>query len=232
MYDIFPPNHWPMQYLNGLLSLLFASIELILILFVVLRAEKSKINVLLIYLMVLLFAYQFIEFLICGLDLRTSIFAYLALLAVTYMPPLSLFIALRLSDYSNRFYTLIFIPAIFFSIYYLFVVEEFVVTNCTVVYATYNYPLGFLYGLFYYFPVLVTMVILGYKSYTNKKYNIDDHAKILFWGYVITFIPGFIFTRVVPGMLEAAESVLCSFAFILFLFISYSVLKINQASLK
>ena len=214
-----------MENMNGLLSLIFASIELVIILFVFLRSEKSKINLSLIYLMVLLFAYQFIEFLICGLNFRTSLFAYLALLAVTFMPPLSLVISLKLGNGSNRLYNLIFLPAIFFSIYYLFVVEEFVVTNCTVVYATYNYPLGLLYGLFYYTPVLIAMIILGHKSYFTKKINKADLIKILFWGYVITFIPGFIFSRVVPGMLEAAESVLCSFAFILFLFISYFVLK-------
>lgn len=214
-----------MEKLNGLLSLFFASIELVIILLVFFRAEKSKINLLLIYLMLLLFAYQFIEFLICGLDFRTSLFAYFALLAVTFMPPLSLFITLRLWNYSNRFYNAIFLPAILFSIYYLFVVEEFAVTSCTVVYATYNYPLGFLYGLFYYLPVLATMLILGYNSYTNKIRTKTNLSKVLFWGFTITFIPGFIFTRVVPGMLEAAESVLCSFAFILFLFISYFVFK-------
>ena len=214
-----------MKNFNGLLSLIFALIELVIILFVFFRAEKSKINLLSIYLMCLLFAYQFIEFLICGLDFRTSLFAYFALLAVTFMPPLSLFITIRLLGYNSRLYTLIFLPAIFVSIYYLFVVSQFVVTNCTVVYAIYNYPLGFLYGLFYYIPVLATMLILGYHSYSNKIRTKTNLSKILFWGYTITFIPGFIFTRVVPGMLEAAESILCSFAFILFLFISYFVLK-------
>ncbi|MCW8848693.1 MAG: hypothetical protein OQJ81_01840 [Melioribacteraceae bacterium] len=211
--------------MNGFLSLIFALIELAIILFVFIQAEKNKINILSISLMCLLFAYQFVEFLICGVDLRTSLFAYFALLTVTFMPPLSLFISLKLWNVSKRLYNLIFLPAIFFSIYYLFVVEEFVVTNCTVVYATYNYPMGFLYGIFYYFPVLATMLILGFMSYYGKTNPETKNTKLLFWGYTITFIPGFIFTRMVPGMLDAAESVLCSFAFILFLFISYFVLK-------
>lgn len=214
-----------MENLNGLLSLIFASIELVAILLIYFSAERNKINILSIALMWLLFSYQFIEFLICGAALRTSLFAYLALFTVSFMPPLSLFIALRLWNYNSRIYSLIFLPAVFFTIYYLFVVDEFVVTSCTVIYATYNYPLGFLYGIFYYLPVLATMIILGYKSYTTENSTIIKNSKILFWGFTITFIPGFIFTRIIPGMLEAAESVLCSFAFILFMFISYFVLK-------
>ena len=214
-----------MENLDGLLSLFLTSIELVIILNLLYHSEKNRVNILSISLLTTLLLYQFVEFLICGLNLRTSLFAYFALLAVTYMPPLSLFIALRFWNYSNRLYSLIFLPAIFFSIYYLFVVEQFVVTNCTVVYATYNYPLGFLYGLFYYLPVLATMIIFGYEGYKNKISPKTKPSKILFWGYTITFIPGFIFTRVVPGMLEATESILCSFAFILFLFISYFVLK-------
>ncbi|MCB9249144.1 MAG: hypothetical protein H6613_11700 [Ignavibacteriales bacterium] len=214
-----------MENFNGLLSLILAVIELVIILFLAFKAEKNKINILSISLMRLLFAYQFVEFLICGLDMRTSLFAYFALLAVTFMPPLSLYISLRLLNFNDRRYSLIFLPAIFFSIYYLFVVGEFAVTSCTVVYATYNYPLGFLYGLFYYLPILTTIIMLGYNSYVSKISSNTNLSKILFLGYTITFIPGFIFTRVVPGMLEAAESILCTFAFILFLFISYFVLK-------
>ena len=214
-----------MENFNGLLSLIFASIELVIILLIYFRAERNEINLLSIALMCLLFSYQLIEFLICGLDMRTSLFAYLALLAVTFMPPLCLYITLRFWGFNKYFPSLIFLPAIFFSVFYLFVIEEFVITSCTVVYATYNYPLGFLYGIFYYVPVLATMIILGFKSYITKNSTIIKNSKILFWGYTITFIPGFIFTRIVPGMLEAAESVLCSFAFILFMFISYFVLK-------
>ena len=214
-----------MENLNGLLSLIFAAIELIIILFVFFRAERNRINLLSISLMFLLFAYQFIEFLICGLDMRTSLFAYLALLSVTFMPPLCLYITLRFWDFNKYYLLLVFSPAIFFSVYYLFMVEEFIVTSCTVVYATYNYPLGFLYGLFYYLPILATIIFLGYKSYIANVGIKTQISKNLFWGYFITFIPGFIFTRVVPGMLEAAESILCTFAFILFLFITFFVLK-------
>ena len=107
----------------------------------------------------------------------------------------------------------------------MFIIDEFVVTKCTVVYASYNYPLGFVYGVFYYLPILTSILLLGYKNQSNTVSDKKKLNQILFWGYSITFIPGFVFTRVVPEMLEAVESILCSFAFILFLFISYFILK-------
>ncbi len=213
-----------MENFNGLLSLLLASIELVFILNLLYHTEKSRINVLFILLLTLLFSYQLVEFFICGLDFKTSLWAYFALVAITFMPPLSLFAVLEFCD-KNKFYNyLIFIPALFFVLYYPFVIEEFVVTKCTVIYASYNYPLGFLYGIFYYLPIAAVIVLLGVRKYFNSSEKKNKLTNILFWGFTVTFIPGFLFTRLVPGMLEAVESILCSFAFILFMFISYFVL--------
>ncbi len=221
-----------MENFEGLFSLFLASIELALIFNLLYFVEKNRINNLSFALLFLLLSYQLVEFVICGLDFRTSLFAYFALLAVSFMPPLSLYITLKLWDFNQKIYSLVFLPAIFFSIFYLFVVDEFAVTKCTVVYASYNYPLGFLYGLFYYLPILTTIIILGYKNYTSNNSAKVKLSKILFWGYTVTFIPGFIFTRVVPRMLEAVESILCSFAFILFLFISYFMHKNKNSNIK
>jgi hypothetical protein len=214
-----------MENFEGLLSLFLTSIELVLILNLLYHSEKNKINILSLSLLTLLFSYQFVEFIICGLGIRTSFLAYSALLTVSFMPPLSLYIALKFWNFNRIVYYLIFLPAIFFGTYYLLVIDEFVVTKCTVIYASYNYPLGFLYGVFYYLPILITILLLGYKNYNNTVSNKTKLNQILFWGFSITFIPGFIFTRVVPGMLQAVESILCSFAFILFLFISYFIHK-------
>lgn len=214
-----------MENFEGLLSLLLASIELVIILNLLYHSEKNRVNVLSLFLLALLFSYQSVEFIICGLGNRTSLLAYVALLAVSFMPPLTLFITLRFWNYNKPYNYFIFFPAIFFSIFYLFVIDDFVVSKCTVVYASYNYPLGFLYGVFYYLPILTSILLLGYKHYTNRTSDKTKLNQILFWGYCITFIPGFIFTRIVPGMLQAVESILCSFAFILFLFISYFILK-------
>lgn len=221
-----------MENFNGLLSLLLASIEFTIILNLVFRIEKNSVNIYSLILLFLLFLYQIVEFIICGFNLRTPYFAYLALLTVTFMPPLSLFISFQIYSKLKKLNSLIFLPAVFFSIYYLFLIDEFETTKCTIVFASYNYPLGFLYGVFYYIPILSTILFLGYKNYINKIDNKSHFSKILFWGYSLTFIPGYIVTRIVPGMLEAVESILCSFAFILFLFITNFTLKHRENNRK
>jgi len=220
-----------MENYNGLLSLLLASIELVLILNLLYHSEKNSVNILSISLLTLLFIYQVVEFVICGLNTRTSFLAYLALLTLSFMPPLALHITMRYWNFNKTFYNLIFLPALFFGVFYLFVIDEFIVAKCTVVYASYNYPLGFLYGVFYYLPILASILLLGYKKYKSEVSKNMILNNILFWGFSITFIPGFIFTRIVPGMLQAVESILCSFAFILFLFISYFILKNRNADI-
>ncbi len=208
---------------DGFLSLFLASIELVLILNLLIFSEKNRINKLTIGLIVLLFSYQAIEFVICGLGNKTSLFAYLAMLIVSFMPPLSLLIVLEFLGYKKKINSLIFLPALFFAFYYPMVIDQFVVAKCTVIYAAYNYPLGFIYGVFYYLPILIVIILLAKTSDLER--DKEKLRKILLTGYVVTFIPAVLFTRLIPGMLEAVESIICTFAFILALFLSYFVLK-------
>ncbi len=210
--------------MNGVLSLVFFSIEFLLLIFVIRSSGKNKTNYLFTILLVLLAVYQFFEFLICGMELKIPVVTYLAFVTITFMPPLGLFAVWRLGEVKSKYTLLIFLPAAFFTVYYLTVLSKFEVLKCTPYYAAYNYPLGFLYGLFYYLPVLVILIISLYKSYFVRSgiYKIKLW-KIIFWGYAITFIPGFIVTRIFPEMFFAVESILCKFAFILFWFIVYFI---------
>jgi len=210
---------------NGLLSLFIASIEFVLIINLLIFAEKNKVNKLVIILVFILGTYQFIEFLICGVGYNTSLWGYLAILSVSFMPPLSLYIILVYLNYNSKLNLLLFLPALFFAFYYPTVMEQFTVSNCTAIYVMYNYPLGFLYGIFYYTPILIVIILLFYKTYLKVDLQKVKLGKLLLYGYTITFIPAFLFTRLVPNMLEAVESIICTFAFILFLTLSYFVLK-------
>ncbi len=209
---------------DGMLSLLLASIEFVFILNLLIFAEKNKVNKLTITLIVLLFTYQSVEFIICGLGYKTSLFAYIAMLIVSFMPPLSLIIVLQFLNVKSKLNNFLYIPALFFAFYYPLVIEQFEVAKCTVIYAVYNYPLGFIYGIFYYLPILTVIILLSIKN-MNKNPEKEKLRKILLIGYVITFVPAFLFTRLVPGMLEAVESIICTFAFILSFFLTYFVLK-------
>ncbi len=165
---------------DGMLSLLLASIEFVFILNLIIFAKKNKVNKLTIILIVLLFAYQTVEFIICGLGNKTSLFAYIAMLIVSFIPPLSLIIVLQFLNIKSKIKNLLFIPALFFAFYYPLVIEKFEVTKCTVIYAVYNYPLGFLYGVFYYLPILAVIVLLSITK-KLKKISLKKTLEKYYW---------------------------------------------------
>lgn len=210
--------------LNGSVSLLFAIVELIFIIIIRIKAERNRVNNLSLILLILLFLYQTIEFLICGIGLTSSFVVYLAFFDISFLPPLALYIVLIYWNYESKFNLLLFLPAIAFVIYYPTIIDKFIVTKCTVTYAAYNYPLGFLYGIFYYLPILFLIILLLLKVVKENRNTKTSLSKVLLWGYLIAFVPSVLITRLVPGMLEAVESILCKFAFILAIFITYFVL--------
>jgi len=214
-----------METLDGAVSLLIACIELLFIINLFLFAKKSTVNKLVIAQLILLFGYQLLEFLICFVGFHDQLIIYLALFDITLLPPLGLFTVLLYAGKLKNHHYLIFIPAIFFVIYFPIVIDSLAVTKCTVLYATYNYPLGPLYATFYYLPIIGAMIIL------NKKWGSDTDSKqksltrFYFFGYLYTFLPGMIFAIFFPTFVEAVESLLCKLAFVLSIFLTIFVLK-------
>ena len=168
----------------------------------------------------LLAAYQSMEFLMCQVGLQDSFYPFLAFVIIGFLPPLNLLLALTLTRNVNLTlkWFLIFIPAVSFSIYYLFVIPEFVVTSCTVLYASYHYPLGDLFGAFYYLPVLVSIILFArFISKTDDKKK-KIIAKVLLFGSIFISLPvllGFILMFFKNySIISAIESIMCKFAFI------------------
>ena len=205
---------------NGTVSLLFACLEFLLLFNLFIFAEKNRLNKIAITMIVLLAAYQTMEFLMCQVELQSSFFPYFAFVIISFLPPLNLLLALTLTR--NITLTLniflIFIPAIFFTIYYTFVIPEFAVASCTVLYATYNYPFGDLYGVFYYLPILISIILLAIfiKKETDKKKRLI--GKILLFGSIFVSLPAIIgFILMFAGsysLIASIESIMCKFAFV------------------
>lgn len=203
---------------NGTVSLLIACLEFLLLFNLLVFAEKNKLNKIAITMVALLAAYQTMEFLMCQVELRSAFFPYLAFLIISFLPPLNLILILTLTHTLNLPRYLFFIPAILFVIYYTFVIPEFAVTSCTVLYATYHYPLGDLYGFFYYLPILISIILLiiFIKKESDKKKKLV--GMILLFGSVFISIPPVLgFTLMFAGsylLISAMESVMCKFAFV------------------
>lgn len=161
--------------------------------------------------------YQLLEFLMCQLGLNSSLMAYFAFAVISVLPPLNFILIIELYCYKSNIIKLVFLPAAFFIIYYLFVIEYFIVTNCAVFYATYNYPLGDLYGLFYYTPILIVIFLLlrGVKKGKDKRTLFI--SKVLLTGNIIISIPVVVaFILMATGnyyLIAKIESIMCKFAF-------------------
>lgn len=204
-------NNW-----NGIGSLLIACIELILLVNLIVFAKKDKFNKMVVLILFILIVYQTLEFLMCQVGLDVSFMPYLAFVDISLLPPLLLLLLARLFDYRNKYLYLVFLPAISFIIYYSFVVDKFAVTSCTVLYATYSYPLGDLYGFFYYLPILISTIILIRTLVKNTGNEIVYISRVLLFGNIIISIPVIVgFILMFSGnhyLIAKIESIMCKFA--------------------
>lgn len=213
---------------NGIGSLLIACVELILIINLLVFAEKNRFNKTAILIIFVLMIYQSLEFFMCQVGLDFPFMPYLAFVDIIFLPPLIISLLSRLYDYENKFLNFIFLPATAFIIYYTIIIDKFMVTSCTVLYATYSYPLGDLYGVFYYSPVIIATIILikNISQKTDKKTLII--SKILLTGNIIISVPVIVgFVLMFTGnhyLIAKIESVMCKFAFFYAVCLSIAVL--------
>ena len=221
-----------MEKFDGVVSLLIACIELGFLVNLLIFAKKNPVNRLVIGMIGILFGYQLMEFLICGAGLQNQLLIYLAFLDISLLPPLGLYTVLKFSKINSRYNKLVFIPAAFFIIYYPFILDQFAVTKCTVLYVSYHCPLGELYGIFYYLPIIFSMILL------NKKWGAETDpvqkmlSRTFLFGYLFTFIPSMILAIAIPSFIHAVESLLCKMAFIFAIFLTLFVLKNKEIPAK
>lgn len=220
---------------NGTASLLIACVEFLLLFNLLVFAEKNKLNKIAIAMVALLAGYQTIEFLMCQVELQSAFFPYFAFVIISFLPPLNLLIVLALKPKLELklLKKIILLPAVFFIFYYSFTISHFVVTSCTVLYATYHYPHGELFGFFYYLPILISILLLFMfiRKESDKKTKLI--GKVLLFGSVFISIPvilGFVLMFLGSySIISAIESVMCKFAFIYALSLSFVCIYNSQS---
>lgn len=217
---------------NGFISLLIAAVEFILLCVVLFHLKNKRENILAAALIFLLMGYQFLESLICYFNVSTSFVAFLAFADITFLPPTGLILAWTLWGNTAKKNYLVYLPALFFLVYYSLTIDKFIVNTCTVFYASYSYPLGESYGFFYYAPIVITIFYLREKVKDNPGILKSRLSGILVFAYVFVSIPvaaGFILRSFGDSfVLSAIESVMCKFALSLALALTYFVLNNKQ----
>lgn len=213
---------------NGIVSLFIACIELLLLVNLIVFAEKNRFNITASVIIALLFLYQLMEFLLCMVGLDGALFVYFAFVIISYLPPTGVILAAALNNVRSKFLYLLFLPPLFFTIYYKLIIEEFAVTSCTILYATYHYPLGDLFGAIYYLPIIITIIWLIKTIRTSLDKKIKKIAAVVLTGYILTSIPVIIaFTLMAYknySLISMIESIMCKFAFVLALSLSFAAL--------
>ncbi|MGD1006297.1 MAG: hypothetical protein ABR980_03580 [Ignavibacteriaceae bacterium] len=213
---------------NGLGSLLLACMEFILLLNLLIFSEKNKINFLGIILVGILAVYQALEFLMCALNLKYSYMAYLAFLDISFLPPLNLYFILKYFRRNHKLNKALFIPALAFAVYYYLVMDKFAVVSCSVLYASYSYPLGSFYGFFYYAPVVYAIIFLCIRIRQTNDETKKKLSKILLGGLLFVSLPviaAFILLAFHNDkLLAVTESIMCKFAFVYAVCLGYFTL--------
>jgi len=219
---------------NGFVSLLIAAVEFILLCIVLFLLKNKKENILAAALIFLLMVYQFLESLICYFHVSSSFVAFLAFADITFLPPTGLILAWTIWGNTVKKNYLVYLPALFFIVYYALTIDKFVVNTCTVFYASYSYPLGESYGFFYYAPIVITIFYLREKVKDNPGVLKSKLSGILVFAYVFISIPvaaGFILRSFGDSfVLSVIESVMCKFALSLALALTYFVMKNKQTN--
>lgn len=203
---------------NGLASLFIACIEFILLINYIIFSEKNRINLLIAAIILLLNIYQALEFVMCTLQLKYSLIAYFAFVDISFLPPLNLYFLLSYYKIEIKYSKLIFVPAIAFVIYYSSVINEFAVVKCAVLYASYTYPLGILYGVFYYLPFAAAIFVLINRVMKEKDRKRIFLSQVLLGGHIFIALPVLIAFLVASFgekyLLNIIESIMCKFAIV------------------
>ncbi len=221
--------------LNGITSLFIFCIEVIFFINMLIFSEKNGINKLAFGMVTLLFTYQFIEFLICYVKLQSPGWIYLAYIVIGFLPPLGFYFVSKFTgEFYNKYTKLVFLPILIFMVVYAFQINNFEVIKCTPFFADYSYPYGDVYGFFYYLPVVSVIFMLWKFQKSNKDKLKRKLSIVLLTGYLLAFIPGWIFAVSFSGALAVVESLLCKLAFFLVIAFAYFAItnKTNNLNFK
>ena len=218
-----------MENFPGIVSLFLVCLELVLLVNLFIFAEKNKVNNKILWLVGLLFTYQLFEFVICYFRIESNLIVYLAFVVISFLPPLLLNLVFTIRKDNELWGKLIFVPIILLLLYFTFIIPEFVVTRCTILFAAYDIPLPDLYGFLYYSPVLIAIVLLT-KMILSDKYN-DQKTNliILNTGMILTFIPTWLIILAFPNLIEFVESFLCKSAAIMALTLTGYAIRYKEA---
>lgn len=209
---------------DGIISLFFFLIEVIFLIIMLLKRKSQPFYPLTHLLMFLLLFYQFMEFLMCS-GIQPDITGRLGVSAFTFLPPFGLILVMKIMGAKSPLIYSPLLLGIAFSVYYLFDSTAFIFTDCNPIYATYDYSMQLLYGLYYYGIILLGIMLLSFHIIKHRKDLSDHWPIILLLGYLGFLIPMGITLIFVPAAMSAISSIMCKYAIVLAIFLFFYSVK-------
>ncbi|MBN2156978.1 MAG: hypothetical protein JW776_13120 [Candidatus Lokiarchaeota archaeon] len=167
--------------------------------------------------MLFLQMYQLMEFLMCiGID--PNIIGRFGLIVITFLPPLGILLISSVCKLRHWINWSGIVAGIALSIYYSIVPDAFSLQTCNPFYAIYNYPLGNLYGFFYFgyiFWAFILIIIAWVRDTKENPKQLNRKAIYVLIGYFSFLLPMAITIIINFSAVEALESIMCKYALFL-----------------
>jgi len=156
--------------------------------------------------------YQLSEFFMC-IGVRPDIVIHISFVVITFLPPTGLYLVTKMTNQQRPELVLYFLVGTLFSIYYGLKSGTVELIDCNPLYAIYSYQNSSLYGIYYYFTILLSIYLLVY--YLLKKHELKQANKnplLLLMGYLAFLLPMGIITIIDPSLNAAIPSIMCKYA--------------------
>ncbi len=213
---------------EGIISLFIACIEIVLLVNILIFSEKNRENKIIYTIVTLLLGYQFMEFFMCYTKNYSHLLVYLSFVIISFLPPAMFYLVLTIKEVNRKWIKIVFAPIVFLLVYYFFVIDKFEITQCTLLFAAYEMPMGDLYGVFYYAPIILSIFFLAKMisnpMYEKKKTNII----IMLVGILVTFVPVALIIAMFPALIDYVESFFCKAASMIALTLSLYAMRNNS----
>lgn len=157
------------------------------------------------------------EFLMC-VGVSPNIIGRLGLVSITFLPPLGVLLAADVTNLKHWVNWAGFICGIALSVYYLIVPNAFNLQTCNPFYAVYTYPLGNLYGIFYFGFIGWALILIGIGWIVNgrkSRKDLNKKAALVLIGYLSFLVPMAITVVVDFSTSSAIPSIMCKYALLL-----------------
>jgi len=203
--------------LPGLISLIFFIIEFVFLIFIILKNRSHPQFVWIVLLIIFLQVYQLMEFLMC-VGVSPNVIGRLGLVSITFLPPLGVLLAADVINLKHWVNWVGILCGFALSFYYLIVPNAFDLQTCNPFYAVYTYPLGNLYGIFYFGFIGWALILIGIGWIVNNKQKrkyMSKKATLVLVGYLSFLLPMAITVVVDFSTSSAVPSIMCKYALLL-----------------